>query len=186
MSFFFDWWMLVLIGIGIAAISKRHYKEDSMLKYSLSIITLLMFYVISISLFCELTGDKHGVLGAVNDFMYGSKADPGLLRIMFADYFKNHPDATSFEFMYSSGFEWLKDWDGPNTPEGIFKWIGSLVNTNVPFESFAEAVAGGHMLYIFFGVAMFSAYPFFLYAGTQLGFLMFGRKPGDKGVLGFL
>jgi len=178
--------MLILIGIGIAALSKRFYKEDSMLKYSLSILTLFIFYLVSISLFCELTGDKHGLLGAFNDWQFGNKANPGVLRIMFASYFENHPDATSFEFMYSSGFEFLKDWDGPNTPETIFKWIGSLVNTNVPFDSLAEAIAEGHNLYIFLGAVMFSAYPLFLYSGTQLGFLLFGRKPDDKGVLGFL
>ena len=186
MSFFLDWIMLILIGIAIAVVSKKFYKEDSMLKYSLSILTLVIFYVISASLFCELNGQDHGFLGVVNDMMFGSKAEPGFLRIMFASYFVNHPDATSFEFMFSSGLETLKDWDGPNTPEGIFKWIGSLVNTHVPFDSLAEAIAGGHNLYIFFGVAMFSAYPFFLYSGTQLGFLLFGRKPGDKGIIGFL
>ena len=133
-----------------------------------------------------MNGQDHGFLGTINDLQFGTQEKPGIFRIMWADYFKNHPDATSFEFMYSSGFEWLKDWDGPYTSDGILKWIGSLVNTNVPFESLGEAVSGGNMLYIFFGVAMFSAYPFFLYSGTQLGFLLFGRKPDDKGVIGFL
>lgn len=180
MSFFFDWWMLVLIGIGIAAISKRHYKEDSMLKYTLSILTLVVFYVISVGLFSELNAQQHGFLGALNDWFFG------LLKTMFSSYYINHPDATSFEFMYSSGLEWLKGWDSIYTNDDIFKWIGSILNTNVPFDSMADAITGGHHYYIYFGVIMFSAYPFFLYAGTQLGFMLFGRKPDDKGVLGFL
>ncbi|MHA1334784.1 MAG: hypothetical protein ACTSPW_03425 [Promethearchaeota archaeon] len=41
MSFFLDWWMLIVIGIFIALFSKIFYKEDSFLKYTLSIIALV-------------------------------------------------------------------------------------------------------------------------------------------------
>jgi len=103
---------------------------------------------------------------------------------MFPAYYDAHPDATSCEFMFSSGQFWLKDWY--TAPDGIFKWIGSIFNTHVPFDSLGEMVSGGYNLYLFFAIAMFSCYPGFLYVGTQLGFLLFGRKNGDKGVLGLL
>ncbi|MHA1758560.1 MAG: hypothetical protein ACTSVV_17480 [Promethearchaeota archaeon] len=159
MSFFLDWWMLIVIGVVIALFSKIFYKEDSFLKYTLSIIALVVFFTFSIALFCQLNGKEHGFLGALNDFFWGFVKD-----VAFKDYYQKHPNATSTEFMYSSGIEQLKPY--------------------VPFDDLEGLVK--HPLHLFFGICMFISYPGWLYLGTQLGFLLFGRKPGDKGALGFL
>lgn len=159
MSFFLDWLMLIGMGIFIALACKLFYKEDSFLKYTLSILVLVAFYIFSIGLFCELNGKDHGFLGSINDFFWGIMRDQ-----MFTDYYNKHPNATSTEFMYSSGLEQLKPL--------------------VPFDDLAGLAT--HPLHLFFGICMFVCYPGFLYLGTQVGFLIFGRKPGDKGVLGFL
>ncbi len=149
--------MLLGIGIFIAILCKIFYKEDSFLKYWLSIIVLVVFFVLSIGLLCQLNGEEHGFLGAINDFYWGMMRD-----VLFKEYYQNHPNATSTEFMYSSGLEQL-------TP---------------PFHDLQGLAA--HPLYLFFGICMFITYPGWLFLGTQLGFLIFGRKPGDKGILGFL
>ena len=151
--------MLIGMGILIAVVSRTFYKEDSFLKYTLSIITLVVFLIFSMGLFCELNGQDHGFLGMINDIFWGFIRD-----VAFVDYYNEYPDATSTEFMYTSGLEQLKP--------------------HVPFEDL-EGLAK-HPLYLFFGLCMFITYPGWLYLGTQLGFLLFGRKPGDKGALGFL
>ena len=179
-SFFLDWWMLIGIGIFIALFSKIFYKEDSFLKYTLSIVTLVVFYSLSIGLFCELDA-SNGPLGVATEFFFNMVKD------MFPDYYAAGApgeNATSTEFMFSSAELWIKDYT--SAQPGLGKLIGSIFKTEVPFNSLSELVSGGHNLYLFFGVAMFCCYPFFLYGGTQIGFLIFGRKPGDKGALGFL
>ncbi|MHA1274752.1 MAG: hypothetical protein ACTSQJ_10470 [Promethearchaeota archaeon] len=176
MSFFLDWWMLIGCGIIIALFSKIFYKEDSFLKYTLSILVLVVFYTFSIALFCELNAEEHGFLGQLNEFFFG------FVQNMFPEYYANHPEATSCEFMYSSGEEWIKNWQNGT---GLGGWAGSILKTEVPFDNLEELVKY-HKLYLFFGIVMFCTYPFYLYVGTQLGFLMFGRKPGDKGALGLL
>ena len=162
----------------VALFSRAFYKEDSFLKYTLGIIILVGFYTFSIALFVELNAEQHGFLGQLNEFFFG------FVKTMFPAYYEAHPNATSCEFMFSSAEPWIKNWE--TAPDGIFKWLGSIFNFHVPFDNLAELVAGGYNQYLMFGVAMFCAYPLFLYLGTQVGFLIFGRKPGDKGALGFL
>jgi len=159
MTFLLDLFMLIAVGIFIAIICKTFYKEDSFLPYTLCILTLLVFYAVSLSLFCELNGREHGLLGTLNDIFWGIMRDR-----IFVDYYNDHPNATSTEFMYTTGLECLKPY--------------------VPFNNLAGLVR--HPLYLLFGMVMFVLYPGWLYLGVQLGWLMFGRKKGDKGALGFL
>ena len=179
MSFYLDGWMLIALGVFVAILSRTFYKEDSFLKYTLSIMVLVVFYMLSIGLFCELNAEEHGFLGALNEFFFGFVKD------MYPGYYENHPDATSCEFMFSSAEEWIKDGNSGDL-NGLGAFFGGLFNTEVPFESLEEMITGGHQLYLFFGIFMFCCYPAFLYIGTQIGFLLFGRKPGDKGVIGLL
>lgn len=151
--------MLIGLGVIIALFSKLFYKEDSFLKYWLSIITLVVFLMFSIGLFCGLNGKDHGFLGTMNDFFWGM-----IKNVMFKDYYEDHPNATSTEFMYSSGLEQLKAF--------------------APFDDLAGLAK--HPLHLFFGICFFITYPGWLYLGTQIGFLIFGRKKGDKGALGYL
>jgi hypothetical protein len=168
MSFFLDVWMLIIIGIAISLIGKKFYKEDSYLKPTLSILVLALFYFISISLFCELNGTDHGIIGSINESFFN------LLKWMFAGYYETNPEAagSSTEFMFSSGQQWLKD---------------LLKNNNMDFNSFAELSAPGpQRILIFLGIWMFAMYPLWLYLGIKIGVMLFGRKPGDKGIFGVI
>ena len=151
--------MLIGVGIFIAIMCRVFYKEDSFLHFSLGIMTLVVFFALSIALFCDLNANDHGFLGTANEIFFGFVKEYG-----FKEYYQNHPDATSTEFMYSSGLEQLKPF--------------------VPFDDL-EGLAQ-HPLHLFFGILMFITYPGWLILGVKIGHLMFGRKPGDKGVLGFL
>lgn len=150
MSFFLDWWMLLAIGIFISLICKQSKKEDSFLIYTLSIPILAGFMLMSMGLFFQLD--------------YAQPFFELIKTYGFPEYYKNHPNATSTEFMYSSGLEQLK----PLVP---FNNLNGLVKC--PY----------HLL---FGMIMFTLYPALLYGGTRIGFLLFGTKKLDKGVIGFL
>jgi len=69
-------------------------------------------------------------------------------------------EESSCRFMYSSG---------------IF---------DVPFQNLQELIT--YPAYLYLGIVMFILYPAFLYIGTQTGYALFGRKPGDKGLLGLI
>ncbi len=62
-------------------------------------------------------------------------------------------------------------------------WLNTFpFSGGVPFNNL-ETLAKYHPMYLFGGICMLCCYPAFLYIGTQLGYLFFGRKPGDKGIL---
>lgn len=64
-------------------------------------------------------------------------------------------------------------------------WLNGYFGKGVPFNNLEELCIQ-HPVYLFGAILMFCCYPGFLYLGTQLGYLLFGRKPGDKGILGLL
>ncbi|MGQ4875568.1 MAG: hypothetical protein ACP6IY_15985 [Promethearchaeia archaeon] len=166
MSFLLDPGILIIFGILIALISKKFYKEDSFLSVTLSVIILLLFYIVSGSLFCELNAKDHGALGAMNENFFN------LLKGIWAGYYENNPDATSCEFMFTSGEQWIKDW---------------LINNNMDFNNLQELCAPGpQRILILCGILMFALYPVWLYLGIKIGIFLFGRQPGDKGVFGFI
>jgi len=131
MSFFLDIFLLDIMGIIIAYICKKRYKQHSLLVYTLSGLFLLIFYIFAIGLWC----DYH----------------------MFGGVIENPT-----EFMYSSG---------------IF---------DVPFDSFEELALPENRMWVFLGVFLFCLYPLWLYLGIMSGYLLFGRSPAQKGVLGVL
>ncbi|MHA1734480.1 MAG: hypothetical protein ACTSU5_21285 [Promethearchaeota archaeon] len=249
MSFFLDWWMLIGLGVFITLVERiiRQYKpkEDSFFVYTMSILTLVVFFTLSVGLFCELGwsaewGYDNPVLGRMNEFFFNTiKNMPG-----YRDYYARHPYASSTDFMYSSGYEFLKSGHGGNW---FSNWLGGMFGFNVPFDRLMpwntypdptvlvtvnghditvgllkEILAANanwdslspeavvytftdgtevtkavldpvltaslvqHPMFLFGGILMFCTYPAWLYLGTQLGYMLWGRKKGDIGVLGLL
>ncbi|MFO8018551.1 MAG: hypothetical protein R6U96_07945 [Promethearchaeia archaeon] len=165
MSFYLDWWMLIGIGVFIALLCRIFYKEDSFLMYELGALALVVFLTFSIALFAELNASEHGFLGLLNETFFD------IVKWMFPEYYEAHPDATSAEFMFTSAEQWLKD----------------LYESNgFKFSNLQDLTQGKNKLLLFFGVAMFCTYPGWLILGVKIGFLLFGRKTGDKGLLGLL
>lgn len=260
MSFFLDWWMLIGLGMVITLLEriirqlqKEEHHEDSFFVYTMSILVLVVFYSLSVGLFCELGwsaewGFDNPVFGRANELFFNMvRTMPG-----FDDYYLRHPYASSTDFMFSSGYEFLKSGLGGNW---FTNWIGGMFGFEVPFDRLmpwyayedftvlvpasqsgwdfdvtvawlqdfvdaypnwatmadstpvtvngtnygtwgalkdtllpvltAEGLAQ-HPMFLFGGVIMFATYPGFLYMGTQLGYMLWGRKKGDLGVLGLL
>ena len=181
MSFWVDWWMLIGFGFIAALLSKTKllYKEDSFFLYYICGFILVVFYIVSIGLLLNLTPEDNLILGTFNQFFFD------LMKSINPGYYAAHPEAaeSSTEFMYSSA-NVLWNWGDVNIKDPGGRLNGFLGN-GVPFNNLEELVAD-HPMYLYGGIVMFSLYPAFLYLGTQLGYLLFGRKPGDKGVIGFL
>lgn len=245
-----DWWLLIVMGIGITGIERviRQFKpkKDSFFVYFASAITLAIVLSVSVGLFAELGWSKqwgydNPVLGRATEWFFNLvKGMPG-----FADYYARHPYASSTDFMYSSGYEFLKSGVGGNW---LSNWLGQAFGFEVPFDRLLpwygyddyvvlldvnghdvnvallkEIVAANpnwqsmapdavlysfgdgteltkallepvlaaeglvqHPGFLFGGVLMFVCYPAFLYVGTQLGYMLWGRKKGDLGILGLL
>ncbi len=211
MSFFIDWWALIVAGIACALISrlKPFYRKDGFLFYYLCAIVLVIFYTLSIGLLCDIGPEDNAFLGPMNQSFFALiKGDEtsiwGPLAGLspFKEYYANltawsinHGVAipTSTEFEFSSGYEFIKC-----GAEGAFLEIGGApIQINyitpiwlnifpfrggIPFNNMEQLVMY-HPMYLFGGICMFCCYPAFLYIGTQLGYLLFGRKPGDKGII---
>lgn len=181
MSFWLDWWMLIGFGFGMALLSKTKllYKEDSFFLYYACAFILVMFYVVSIGLLLNLKPEDNIILGTMNQAFFD------ILKQMNPGYYAAHPIAaeSSTEFMYSSA-NMFWDWGTINIKDagGI---LNGFFGQGVPFNSLEELVAD-HPMYLYGGILIFCLYPAFIYLGTQLGYLLFGRKPGDKGVIGLL
>jgi hypothetical protein len=106
------------------------------------------------------------------------------------------PAPTSTEYMFSSGYEFLKCGVNGVAVSNVggtlvtfpTNWISPIwlnvfpFQWGVPFNNL-ETMVRFHPMYLFGGICIFACYPAFLYIGTQLGYLLFGRKPGDKGVI---
>ncbi len=252
MSFFLAWLILILAGMVITLVERvlREYKpkEDSFFVYTVSILVLVVFLCVSVGLLCEIGwsdawGYDNPVFGRINEYIFNIIKDiPG-----FDDYYARHPFASSTDYMFSSGFEFLKSGVGGNW---LTNWLGNLFGFEVPFDrllpwnayddyvvlvqyqdfnitvswlkdfvaaypdwttmdpatlidvggiqvSWAELkpilepilTADGlaqHPMFLFGGVLMVCTYPGFLWAGTQLGYMVWGRKKGDLGILGLL
>jgi hypothetical protein len=169
MSYWLDWWMLIGIGVIIVLITRLLPKigiklsPDSYLPKYLFVLTILLFYIFSGSLFAGFSEDGSNPLGlgTVNDFFFGF-----IKTYLYPNYYAAHPNATSTEFMYSSGEQWLKD-------------AGAA-----PFDDL-EGLAH-HPFHLFVGVFLFMLYPYFLRAGMRLGEILFGSKPGKKGIIHLL
>ncbi len=221
MSFFVDWCLLIIFGIGCALISrlKPFYRKDGFLFYYLCAIVLVVFYTVSVGMFCELGWDRgvgdelmwgndNQILGSMNELFFellrgNTNSAWGSLASLspFQEYYLNLTNwsvangvavPTSTEFIFSSGFEFIK-----SGSQGAFIelestiytigyiqpiWLNFLFFRGVPFNNL-EQLAVYHPVALFGGICLFATYPAFLYIGTQLGYLFFGRKPGDKGIL---
>ncbi len=72
MSFFVDWWMLILFGIACALVSrlKPFYRKDGFLFYYLCAAVLVVFYVVSVGMLCELDAIDNPVLGSINESFF--------------------------------------------------------------------------------------------------------------------
>jgi hypothetical protein len=165
MSFWLDWWLLLVGGIFIVLICKglpkiglfKNRYNNYWLKRLLMIMFLSGFYLISIGFWVGFS-DRSTIFGAVTQAVFD------LMKWFYAPYFVLHPAATSTEFMYSSGQEWLR------------------VLLNLEFNDMAGLAQ--HPVYMFFGICVFSLYPLILYCGVTLGELLFGSSPGKKGLFG--
>ncbi len=211
MSLFLDWWMLIIFGIAIALVSrlKPFYRKDGFLFYYLCAIVLVIFYTVSVGMLCELGPEDNAILGPMNDAFFAlMKGDTASIWGSLASFspFKLYYDnlitwsstnllplPTSTEFMFSSGYEFIKC-----GAEGAFLKIGGApiainyiqpiwlnvfpFRWGVPFNNLEQLVKF-HPMYLFGGICLIAAYPAFLYIGTQMGYLFFGRKPGDKGII---
>ena len=99
MSIIHAWWLLLIFGIAISLIKQilprigiKLGKDSFFTKYA-SILTLLLVYCISLSLFCGFSvGGIFGIIQAMNP-----------------EYYALYPDATSTEFIFSGASFWLKD-----------------------------------------------------------------------------
>ena len=165
MSFYLDWWMLIATGVVIALLCRIFYKEDSFLMYELGILALFVFFTFSIALFTELNVEEHGFLGFINETFFN------IVKKIYPAYYDAHPDATSAEFMFSSAEPWLKD---------LFESNG------FKFSNLQDLTQGRNKLLLFLAIAMFCTYPGWLILGVKVGFLLFGRKTGDKGIFGLI
>jgi len=165
MSFWLDWWLLLVGGIGTVLICKglpkiglvKNRYNNYWLKRLLMIAFLSLFFLISIGFFVGFT-DRDTLFGAVTQGVFD------LMKWFYAPYFVLHPDATTTEFMYSSGQEWLR----------------ALLQ--LEFNDIVELAQ--HPVYMFGGICLFCLYPLILYCGVMLGELLFGSSPGKKGLFG--
>ncbi|HMF33533.1 MAG TPA: hypothetical protein VKK79_19070 [Candidatus Lokiarchaeia archaeon] len=217
MSFYIDWWLLIVMGAVIALITrlKPLYRKDGFLFYWLCAIVLVFFFILSVGLFCQLTPADNSFLGNFNQAMWALiKGDTtsmwGQLASLspYGEYYKELtawslangvPLPTSTEFMYSSGEAFIKC--GANgawvsNASGTLIQISTIdypiftagplnvfpFTKGVPFNDLTTLV-NYHRVYLFGGICLFITYPGWLYLGTQIGYLLFGRKPGDKGIL---
>jgi hypothetical protein len=172
MSFWFDWWLLLINGILIIAVVKLlprvkinlNVYNQEWVKRLLYVFSLIVFYIISIGMLCGFTrgAQNEGVaigpgwLGAINDAVFG------IMQWLYAPYYEAHPEATSTEFMFSSGQEWLRS------------------AANIDFNNLQELATSP--LHLFMGVLILTLYPYLLHVGIQLGELLFGSKAGKKGM----
>jgi len=60
-------------------------------------------------------------------------------------------------------------------------WQNRYFGKGAPFNNLEE-LCSQHPLYLFGWILIFCCYPGFLYLGTQIGYLLFGKKTRDKGV----
>ncbi len=174
MSFWLDWWLLLGFGIldvGIAKSIARIFKLNEYwtewVKRILYLGSLAIFFALSIGLLCGFTMGKGlypgnevqigpAGLAKINDWFFG------ILRWFYSGYYSQHPEATSTDFMYSSGQIWLRD---------------SLKLEFYDLEGLAQKPG-----YLFGGIIILCAYPWLLHAGFQLGDMLWGSKPGKKGM----
>lgn len=172
MSFWFDLWMLILLGVGIVIVTRIGQElklfaiKDTFASKYLFFIVIVGFYLFSGSLFCGFSAagvNPFGFLGILNDWFFN-----WVKTELFAEYYADPSvaTATSTEFMYSSGMHWLKD-------------AGAA-----PFNDLAGLIQ--HPFHLFIGIALFMMYPYFLRWGVRLGQLMFGTRPGKKGFISVL
>ncbi len=83
------------------------------------------------------------------------------IRTLWGGYYEINSNATSTEFMFSSGQNWLRN------------------AANIEFSNLSEL--SEYPGYLFFAIIMFCFYPYLLHSGVQLGELLFGSKPGKPG-----
>jgi hypothetical protein len=172
MSFWLDWWLLIVYGVAITIITRilQHLKiaakKDTLFNKYLFFIIIIGFYVFSVGLFCGFSAQPGGVnpfgfLGNVNDMFFN-----WIKTSLYPAYYQANPTFTSTEFMFSSGEEWLKN-------------MGAA-----PFDNLQGLLQ--HPFHLFVAIGLFMMYPYFLRWGVRLGEMMFGSKPGKKGMLGIL
>ena len=173
MSFWLDWWMLISIGLVITLIVRNLSKVGvKWNNYTLLwfrrlvlIVVIIIFYLFSVGLFCGFThyggpGGNQTVgpdwLATLNDWFFG------LIKWFWAPYYQLYPSATSTEFMFSSAQPWLRNL------------------LNIQFNDLAGLT--DQPLYLFFSIIIFALYPWFLRLGALMGEMLFGTKPGKKGL----
>lgn len=171
MSFWLDWWLLLTSGFIIVGITQSLPKlglqlneyNNRWMKRILMLIFLSVFYLFSIGLLAGFTQGAQGGtpigpswLGWLNDHFFGE------IQQFFAPYYEMHPNATSTEFMFSSAQPWLRDL------------------LNIQFDNLSGLAQ--QPMHLFAAVALFSLYPYWLFVGVKLGELLFGSKPGKKGI----
>ena len=150
-SFLIDIPILLIFGFLIGLLCRNHYKKYSFKPMFLQFWLVMIFLTISLAMFCEIEG---GLFGGLKDGTFE------IGKFFFADYFISHPDATSCQFMFSSG---------------IFE---------VPFNNLSELA--NYPDFMFFAIATFLAYPLLPKLGCKLCWIMLGRKKTDKGLIGLL
>lgn len=173
MSFWLDWWLLIVEGIIIVffvqillpKIGIKFNKYNmKWAKWTLYIIWLGIFYILSVGLFCGFTmgGQSGGVqvgptfLAELNDRFFG------IAQWFYSPYYVLHPAANSTEFMFSSGQEWIR--------------------SGLGMEFYDLTGLTQHPFALFLGIIVFCSYPFWLKLGVWLGELMFGSCIGKKGM----
>lgn len=169
MSFWLDWWLLFTFGFVIHVIVKYLGKSGKITIYNLKWIKRIMmlgvlgcFFLVSCSLIAGFTlgtdslGDEIGPhwLGWLSDFFFG------MLKGLFAPYYSVHPSATSTEFMFSSGQQWLRDL------------------LNIQFDDLSGLV--NQPVFLFGAIIIFALYPYLLFLGTFFGELLLGSKFGKN------
>ena len=176
MSFWLDWVLLLFLGIIIVGITKilgrigliKDEYRDKWIKRWLMGIGILVFFLLSIALFAGFTMGTDGnspngpvLLCKMNDSFFS------LIKWFYGPYYAMHPNATSTEFMFSSGEEWLRNL------------------AHIQFNNLAEL--GNYPMHLMVGIFLFTLYPILLYMGVRLGELLFGSRYGKKGIfkLGF-
>lgn len=171
MSFWLDWWLLFLLGFGIHVIVKYMGKSGKISIYNLKWIKRIMmlgvlgfFYLISGSLLAGFTlgtesiGDEIGPhwMGWLNDSFFG------MIKRFFSPYYALHPAATSTEFMFSSGQQWLREL------------------LNIQFDDLSGLVT--QPFYLFIAILIFAIYPYIIFLGTYMAELMIGSKFGKNAI----
>jgi len=171
MSFWIDWWVLILIGVFISLGTKYLPKSVKWHEYNIlwfkrgiMLIVLSIFFLFSIGLLCGFT--HHGGTGGdqtigpswmatLNDWVFG------MLKKFWAPYYELYPNATSTEFMFSSAQPWLRE------------------KLNIQFNDLAGLV--NQPMHLFVGICLFALYPYLLFLGTVLGDVLFGTRPEKHG-----